>query len=63
MSASGEVDLSQSDWVPGVRHQTLASDSTRSVRSHTQGGLQLTRALDASTELAGERLVPHPRRV
>ena len=63
MSASGEVDSSQSDWVPRVRHRTLAPDSPGSVRSYTQGGLQETRAPVASTGLARERPVPYLGRV
>jgi len=40
VSASGEDDLSQSDWVPRVKHRTLTPDSLESVQSHTQGGLK-----------------------
>jgi len=39
VSAFGEVDSSQSDWVPRVRHWTLAPDLPGSVRSTTQVGL------------------------
>jgi len=49
VSVSGEVDSSQSDWVPRVRHQTLATDSPGSVRSHTQGGCKFPLTLDGAT--------------
>ena len=45
MSASGEVDGSQSDWVLRVRHRTLAPDSPGSVRSYTQGGPKMMKVL------------------